>query len=121
MAAKSNLTDFECLALIKYASDALTSKNTESAAASIVENLRVSFGVSCISIREIISRPYSLRYTYESIKDPTKVKRINETVTFDADIWQKALDKFSEGSFIYKADADQSAPQFIGPVPNMPM
>lgn len=121
MAAKSNLTDFECLALIKYASDALTSKNTESAVASIVENLRVSFGVSCISIREIISRPYSLRYTYESIKDPTKVKRINETVTFDADIWQKALEKFSEGSFIYKAGGDQSAPQFIGPVPNMPM
>lgn len=121
MAAKSNLTETECLALIEYASDALTSKSTESAVAAIVEHLRVSFGVSCISIREIISRPYSLRYTYESLKDPTKVKRINETVTFDADIWQMALEKFSEGIFIYKAGGDQSAPQFIGPVPNMPM
>ncbi len=121
MAAKSNLTETECLALIKYTSDTLLSKNIESAVAAIVENLRVSFDVSCISIREIISRPYSLRYTYESLKDPTKVKRINETVTFDADIWQKALEKFSEGIFIYKAGGDQSAPQFIGPVPNMPM
>lgn len=121
MSAKSNLTDLECLALIRYASDALTSKNIESAVASIVEKLRVSFGVSCVSIREIISRPCSLRYTYESLKDTAKVRHINETVTFDADIWKGALKKFSEGIFMYEAGSNKSVPQFIGPVSDAPM
>lgn len=121
MAAQVDLTESECLAFIKYVSDTLTSKKTESAVAAIIEKLRTFFGVSCVSIREIISRPCSLRYTYESLDDPTKVRRVNETITFEEDIWQNALKKFSEGCYIYKAGGSQSAPQFIGPVPNSPM
>lgn len=121
MSARENLTVSECLALIEYVSSELTDKGTESAVSEIIEKLRASFGVSCVSIREIISRPCSLRYTYESLNDPTKVKRINETVTFEKDIWESVMEKFSHGCYIYKAGDGQSRPQFIGPVPNPPM
>lgn len=77
--------------------------------------------MSCIRIREIISRPYSLRYTYESLKNPANIKHINETITFDADSWQRALDKFSEGIFIYETGSEQGFPQFISSVSDMPM
>lgn len=121
MAAGSNLTESQCLDLIKYTSDALMSDKIESAVASIVENIRDTFGVSCVRIREIFSRPCSLRFTFESLDDPSKTKRINETVIFDEEVWQRAMEKFSEGCYIYKAGGTQSAPQFIGPVPNPPM
>ncbi len=121
MAARSNLTEKECLELIKYVCDAFSAKTTESAVSMIVEHIRTAFGVSCVSIREVFSRPYSLRYTYESLNDPTKVKRINETVTYKETIWQSAMNKFAEGCYIYKADNGQDKPRFIGAVPNMPM
>lgn len=120
MAARKNLTESECLELIQFVSETLLSNNNEYAVSAIVEELRVSFGASCVSIREILSRPYSLRYTYESLKDPTKVKRINETVTFDEELWQSALDRFAQGCYIYRAGTDQRAPKFIGPVHNCP-
>lgn len=120
MAARANLTESECLALIQLVSDTLLSNNNEHAVSAIVEELRATFGVSCVSIREILSRPYSLRYTYESIQDPTKVKRINETVTFDEALWQSALDRFAEGCYIYREGYNHSVPRFIGPVPNDP-
>ena len=121
MSAQANLTEPECIALIKYVCDALTTNNTESAVSLIVEKIRESFDVSSVSIREIISRPYSFRYTYESLSDATKVRRINETITFEKDVWQSALEKFSEGCYVYKADGTQSAPKFIGSAPNSPM
>lgn len=121
MSARANLTESECIDLIKYVCDTLTVNDTESAVSSIVDKLRVSFGVTCVSIREIFSRPFSLRYTYESLHDNTKVRRINETVTFNEDVWYSALKKFSEGCYIYKRGGDQETPQFIGPVPNLPM
>lgn len=121
MSAQSNLTESECLALIKYVCDTLTSKSTERAVAAIIEHLRLAFNVSCVSIREVFARPYSLKYTYESLNDKTKEKRINETVTFDEDVWESAMDKFSDGCYIYKADNGQDKPRFIGPVPNRPM
>ena len=120
MPHRANLTASECIALIKYVCDSLTINNTESAVSSIVEKLRETFDVSCVSIREIFSRPFSLRYTYESIGDSTKVRRINDTVTFDEEIWQSALKKFSEGCYIYNAGGDQKLPQFIGSMPNSP-
>lgn len=121
MAERVNLTESECLALINFTSETLTSGNPESAVASIVGKLRRSFGVSCVSIREIISRPCSLRYTYESINDSTKVRRVNETITFEEEVWENVMKKFSEGCYIYKADGKQSSPQFIGPAPHQPM
>lgn len=119
--AREILKVSECLALIEYVSAELTAKGTESAVSDIVEKIKDSFGVSCVSIREICSRPCSLRYTYESINDPTKVKRINETVTFDEDVWEGVMENFSHGCYIYKAGGGMSAPKFIGPVPNPPM
>ncbi|MCH5194283.1 MAG: EAL domain-containing protein [Oscillospiraceae bacterium] len=119
--ARESLTVSECLSIIEYVSDALTNKGTESAVSDIIEKLRVSFGVSCVSIREICPRPCSLRYTYESLNDPTKVKRINETITFDEDVWEGVMENFSHGCYVYKAGGDQSAPKFIGRVPNAPM
>ena len=120
MSAQAYLTEPECIALIKYVCDAFTTNNTESAVSLIVEKIRETFGVSCVSIREIISRPFSFRYTYESLNDTTKVRRINETITFEEDIWQSALEKFSEGCYIYKADGTQSSPKFIGSAPDSP-
>lgn len=120
MAVKACLADTECLEMIKYTADALRTDNTESAAAAIVKKIRVTFGVSCVRVREIFSRPFSLRYTYESIDDPSKVKRINETVTFEEEIWNGAMKKFSEGSYVYKADGSQEPPQFVGPISRIP-
>ncbi|MCH5324243.1 MAG: sensor domain-containing phosphodiesterase [Eubacterium sp.] len=120
MSARVNLTETECVALIKYISDALVSKNTESAVAAIVEKLRETFDVTVVSIREIFSRPCSLRYTYEALCDSTKERRVNEIISFDEDVWQSALDKFADGCYIYKAGGEQSAPKFIGPVPVPP-
>lgn len=121
MASRVNLTESECLDLIKYVSDVFTSREIESAVSAIIEYLRDSFGVSCVTIREIFSRPFSLRYTYESLNDPTKTKRINETVTYEENIWQQVMDKFSHGCYIYKSGAGQNAPKFLGIVPDMPM
>lgn len=120
MTAGSNLNEAECLAIIKYASDALVSKNTESAVSAIVEKLRVSFGVSCVCVREVFSRPCSLRYTYESVDASEKAKRINETNTFDEKVWNSALEKFTEGCYRYKADGEQNPPKLIEPTSEIP-
>lgn len=113
MTAKSNLKESECLELIKITSDALISKSTESAVSAIAENLRASFDVSCVCIREVISRPCSLRYTYESINASGKPIRINRTCTFDEKIWESAMEKFSEGCYQYAADGKQSPPKLL--------
>lgn len=120
MSTQLNLTESECLAFIEHTSDALTSKSIECAAAEIVENLRVVFGVSCVNIREIISRPCSLRYTYESINVSGKPRRINETYTFEETIWEGALERFSQGCYQYRADGRQSKPQLLEPAPETP-
>lgn len=124
MRSRLNLTESECLAIIKNTSELLTTKNMESAIAAIVDDLRAAFDVSCVTIREIISRPYSLRYTYESIHDSVKNKipiLINKTFTFDEDIWNGALEKFSKGCYIYNAGGDQSPPTFIWSAPDKPL
>lgn len=121
MIKESCLTEFECLELIRSAADALRTQNTESAAGEIVKAIRGLFGVSCVRIREIFSRPFSLRYTYESIDVPENTKRVNETVSFEEDVWKGALQKFSEGCYIFKADGEQSEPQFVGPIPKKPV
>lgn len=123
MASNKMLTEPECLDLIKYVSDTLMSKEfgIESAVADIAGRIQDTFGVSCVSVREVIPRPCSLRYTYETMMDNTKVRRINETVTFEEDVWQSVMNRFSEGCYIYKADGKQNYPRFIGPVPNDPM
>lgn len=113
MPPQLNLTEAECVAILKQASEALTFPKTEGSITAIVENLRASFDVTCVTIREIIPRPCSLRYTYEAIQDPAKPRLINETVTFDEDVWQGALARFSEGCYIYKADRDQTPPNFM--------
>lgn len=120
MTARSNLSEAECLAILKYASDALVSKNTESAVSAIVEKLKNSFGVSCVCVREVFSRPCSLRYTYESVDASEKAKRINETNTFDEKVWNSALEKFSEGCYRYKADGEQNPPKLIEPMSEIP-
>lgn len=118
----ANLTENECLALIEYVSDVLTSKETESAMSDIVDKFRESFGVTCVSVREIISRPCSLRYTYESLKKDTFIeKRINETITFDENEWQTAMEAFSHGHYIFKQGDGQSSPRFIGSAPTPPV
>lgn len=120
MTAKANLKEAECLALVKFTSDALMSKNTESAVSAIVEKLRVSFGVSCVCIREVISRPCSLRYTYESIDSSGRPKRINATCTFDENVWDSAMEKFSEGCYRFMANGQQNMPKLLRPAPEMP-
>ena len=121
MSPRANLTESECIALIKYICDTFTMNNTESAVSLIVEKLRVSFGVSCVCIREIFSRPFSLKYTYESLYDTTRIRRVNEIITFDEDTWNSALKKFSEGCYIYNSEGNQQVPQFIGSAPSLPM
>lgn len=121
MLSRPNLTESECFDIIKYASEVLTEKTTESAVAAIVEKLRASFDINCVTIREIIARPCSLRYTYESIHDPEKPRLINETITFDEEVWQGALERFSKGSYIYKAGGEQSPPSFVWNAPEKPM
>lgn len=121
MSAQKNLTESQCIDLIKFVCDELTLKNTESAVSTIVDKFREIFGVDCACIREIISRPFSFRYTYESTYAPMEVTMINTTVTFDEDVWNSALEKFSEGCYIYKADGTQKYPQFIDPVPVTPV
>lgn len=121
MDISQNLTENQCLEIIKYVCDTFTSDNTERSAAAVAEYLRTAFDVSCISIREVFSRPHSLRYTYETLDDPTKTKRINEAVTFDEDIWESAMEKFTQGSYIYRQGCGQDAPNFIGPAPNPPV
>lgn len=121
MTSRQNLTELECLDIIKFTSEALASKNTESAIASIVEKLRAVFGVSCVTIRETISRPCSLRYTYESVHDPTKPALINKTITFEEDIWKSVLERFSEGYYVYKAGGEQNPPRFIWSGPDNPL
>ena len=116
----ANLTESQCLALIKYVSDTLTSKKTESAVSEIVDRFRAVFGVSCVSIREIFSRPCSLRYTYESMEGDPKEKRINVTITFDENEWQTAMEIFSRGSYIYKKAEEQGCPLFMGPFLDKP-
>lgn len=120
MAARKKLTESECLALIQYVSDTFLSNETENAIAFILENLRESFNVSCVRIRERFIRPCSLRFTYESLSNSAKTRRVNEIITYEEDVWQGVMNKFSEGCYIYKADGKQSAPQFVGPVPNPP-
>lgn len=114
------LSESQCLDLIKYVSDTLTSKETESAVSEIVDRFRTSFGVSCVSIREIFSRPCSLRYTYESMEGDPEEKRINATITFDEKEWQTAMETFSRGCYIYKKEEEQDCPLFMGPYLNKP-
>lgn len=121
MVSQSNFTESECFSIVKYASDALVSKHTESAIAAIVENLRIVFDVTCVTIREIISRPCSLRYTYESVQDSTKPRLINETITFDEDLWQGALERFSKGCYVYQAGSGHNPPKFIWSGSNPPL
>lgn len=113
MTSHTNLTESECFDIIKNASEVLAAKNTESAVSAIVEDLKASFDVTCVTIREIIPRPCSLRYTYEAIHDPERPRLINKTITFDEDVWQSVLERFSEGCYTYKADGSQNPPSFI--------
>ena len=115
-----NLTESECLALIEYVSDALTSKNTESAMSKIADKFREIFDVTCLSVREIISRPCALRYTYESLKNDSVEKRINETITFNENEWQTAMEAFSHGCYIFEKGKGQEPHRFIGYAPTPP-
>lgn len=120
MTDKSNLTEAECFDLIKYTSDSLSAQDIESAVTSIVERLRVSFGVSCVRICEVFSRSYSLRYTYTSQSDSIDVSYNNVTISFDKDVWQNELDNFAEGYYIYNMNDDNSIPRFSKTVTNLP-
>lgn len=119
MAACAALSDAQCLELIKFTSDTVLEKQTESAVSAIVDHIRRVFGVSCIRIREIIPRPFSLRYTYEAIDNPDKPRRVNETVTFSEEEWQEAMDLFSKRCYFYRSGEGEL--KFIGNISYDPL
>ena len=121
MVTRSNLTKEECFDLIQFVCDTFMSKNPESAVAAIVEHLRACFDASCVSIHEAFSRPNSLRCIYETLRDPVNNKRLNDIISFPEDVWKHAVEKFSNGCNIYRADDPQCEPLLIGPVPTSPM
>ncbi len=115
----ATLSSEQCLGLVEFTSSELVEKPVESAVASAVEHIREAFGVSCVRIREIIPRPFSLRYTYESLDDRSKARRVNQTVTFDEAEWEEAMSVFSNG--IYRYDRSQGEAKFIGRVSHKPL
>lgn len=121
MAAQSNRTKDECFDLIQFTCETFSSKNPESAVAEIVERLLEFFGASCVSIHEAFSRPCSLRCIYETLLDPANSKRLNDIVSFPEDEWQHAMEIFSDGYNVYRADRPQSESLLIGNVPITPM
>lgn len=65
-----------------------------------------SFNLSCVCIRQRISRPYSLRIMYEYIKySPTK--RINQTITYSSDDWNHAIAEYKKGPYVYYYDENE--------------
>lgn len=121
MRLQSNLTESECFAVINHAADLFMSKKTESAVAALVDHLRAVFGVSCVCVRETLSRPCSLRFTYESVEANERRGYINQTFTFDENVWDSALAKFSQGHNQYRAGGEANEPLLFVPVPRMPM
>ncbi|MCH5185909.1 MAG: bifunctional diguanylate cyclase/phosphodiesterase [Oscillospiraceae bacterium] len=106
MAEKPNLTENECIDLVQFVCDTFRSKNIESAVAAIIERIRITYDVSCVTVREVFSRPYSLVYTYESVSDSEKFGRINETVKFGRDVWVDMSEKFYEKGYICMAEKE---------------
>ena len=123
MVSQSNLSKSECFDIIKYIINLIKAKKTESAVAEIVDYLRASFGVSCVCVRETLLRPYSLRFTYESIDTEVygKPRYINQTSTFEEEVWKSALAKFSDGCYQYNAGGEQTEPLlFVSSPPKIP-
>lgn len=113
MTAKRNLTENECLLLLKSVSDALAENRPEDAAPLIAENLRTAFGVTRVSIREIVPYPYSLLCAYEALGDAAEHRHISETAAFEEAVWQQALAAYEEGLVVYQAGGEQQLPPYM--------
>lgn len=56
--------------------------------------------ISGLSIRQRISRPYSLRVMYEYLKNSPE-RRINQTITYTEKEWNTAVRTYKKGIYIY--------------------
>lgn len=113
MTDKRNLTETECLMLIKSVSDTLAKNRPEDAAPVIAENLRTAFDVTRVSIREIAPYPYSLRCAYETPGGAAEHGHINEIVSFEEAVWQQGLAAYEDGCVVYQAGGAQQLPQYM--------
>lgn len=118
--AETVFTESDCLNLIQYVSEILASDNAESAVPQVITHMRELFSLPCVSVREIIPRPCSLRFVYESLNDSAKKKRINETITYTENNWKRALDIYSQGYYLYERKNGAEPLDIVGGTPNPP-
>ncbi len=81
--------------------------HTSNAVNNLLLDLRSRFNLNAIVVRQRISRPFSLRIMYEHVKNcPTK--RINQTITYSEEDWNKSVSEYKKGYYIYYFDENKA-------------
>ncbi len=97
----NNLDETQRFELIQFVSETLSAQDVEKAVQTVIKYMRRLFGADCVRIREVIPRPRSLRFIYEDVDNPDAPRRINDTVTYSREVWDRLKNAYAQGCFTY--------------------